>query len=78
MSKLQDKELYSGLIAPLMLRLHASGPRMEYTTAVWNTYVRYLGAPMVYRGIGPLMKRFEKADSPKEVREGPGGPSYKS
>jgi hypothetical protein len=69
-SKLQDKELYNSLIALLMLRLHASGPRMGYTTAVWNTYVRYLGAPMVYRGIGPLMERFERAEPPKGGAQG--------
>jgi hypothetical protein len=64
-SKLQDKELYNGLIAPLMVRLHASGPRIGYTTAVWNAYVRYLGAPMVYRGVGPVMERFERTEPPE-------------
>jgi hypothetical protein len=60
-----DKEIYNGVVAPLMQRLHASVPRLGYTQREWNAYVRHLDAPMTYRGEGPLVERWMTAEPPE-------------
>jgi hypothetical protein len=60
-----DKEIYNGVVAPLLQRLCASAPRLGYTQREWNTYVRHLGVLMTYQGEGPLVERWMTAEPPE-------------
>jgi hypothetical protein len=60
-----DKELYNGVVALLMQRLHASAPRLGYTQREWNAYVRHLGLLMMYHGEGPLVERWMTVEPPE-------------
>jgi hypothetical protein len=60
-----DKEIYNGVVAPLMQRLHASALRLGYTQREWNAYVRHLGVPMTYRREGPLVERWMTVEPPE-------------